>query len=122
MEIVEKGRVVGIDDLKFRKADNGKYSFSVDDDDDSYTTSFIFDGYKVMTRYQLRTECKDNNGTKKYGLIVTCGHNLALPCVFDKIKAYADDELLASIGYIQYIINRFGSVVRKEIYDIKNGK
>lgn len=79
MEIVEKGRVVGIDDLKFRKADNGKYSFSVDDDDDSYTTSFIFDGYKVMTRYQLRTECKDNNGTKKYGLIVTCGHNLALP-------------------------------------------
>ena len=61
MEIVEKGRVVGIDDLKFRKADNGKYSFSVDDDDDSYTTSFIFDGYKVMTRYQLSTECKDNN-------------------------------------------------------------
>lgn len=48
--------------------------------------------------------------------------NLALPCVFDKIKAYADDELLASIGDIQYIINRFGSVVRKEIYDIKNGK
>ena len=46
MEIVEKGRVVGIDDLKFRKADNGKYSFSVDDDDDSYTTSFIFDGYR----------------------------------------------------------------------------
>ena len=75
-----------------------------------------------MTRYQLRTECKDNNGTKKYGLIVTRGHNLALPCVFDKIKAYADDELLASIGDIQYIINRFGSVVRKEIYDIKNGK
>lgn len=67
MEIVEKGRVVGIDDLKFRKADNGKYSFSVDDDDDSYTTSFIFDGYKVMTRYQLRTECKDNNGTKSMG-------------------------------------------------------
>ena len=32
------------------------------------------------------------------------------------------DVLLASIGDIQYIINRFGSVVRKEIYDIKNGK
>lgn len=122
MEIIENGKVVGIDDLKYRKANNGKYSFSVDDDDDSYSTSFIFDGFKVMTRYQLRTEYKGANGAKKYGLIVTCGHNLALPCVFDKIKAYDDDELLAYIGDVQYIINRFGSVVRKEIYDMKNGK
>ena len=42
--------------------------------------------------------------------------------MFDKIKVYDDDELLASIGDTQYIVNRFGSVVRKDIYDLKNGK
>ena len=121
MEIIEKGKVVGIDDLKYKKASNGKYAFSVDDDEDSYTTPFIYDSYKVMSDRQLRTEKKEPDGTKKFGLIVTCGHDLALPCIFDKIKPFNDDELLAYISNKQYVVDRYGSVCRKEIYDMKHG-
>lgn len=120
MEIIEKGKIPGIDEVSFLKGSNGLYAFFVDDDEDSYTTRFNYESYKVMSDCLLRICERKSDGTKKYGIISSHGNNPLLSCVFDKIKPYDGNMLLAYIGENKYFINAWGEVFSSKIYEMRN--
>lgn len=122
MEIIEKGKIPGIEDISFIKNSKELYAFVVKGKDNSYTTRFIYESYKVMSNCQLRICERKSEGTMKYGIISCRGKKVLLSCVFDRIKPYDEDILLAYIGENKYYIDGWGEVSSAKIFEMRHSR
>lgn len=110
------------DRLSFEQNTNGKYAIFTKFENKNCSSGFIFDSIKLLGEHQLRVSQTDAEGNTKYGAICTCGsEELWLPCVFDKIKPYEADVLQAFIGEEEYLIDRWGDVYSRKMWDIERG-
>jgi len=119
MNIIESGNVPSLDDIKYKKNDEGKYSFIIKGFSANYTTDFLYDSFEVLTRHLLKVSRVDETGVIKYGLLSDRGSSFFLPCIFDKFKAYDSTYIRGYLNGEVYYIDSDGRVFSKEMVDLR---